>query len=75
MVKYGPADSRSAFDQNICKNETLLRPPHQQPTLWLSGSASQASDQGWRRPRVHLRPAFQHFRIHNPETVDFDIIY
>ena len=34
-------------------NDTLVKPP----CLWLSGSASQASDQRWHRPRVHPLPA------------------
>ena len=54
MVKYGPADSSSLCGQHIWENETLVRPPRQQPRLWVSGSASQASDQRWRRPRVQL---------------------
>ena len=32
---------------------TLLKPPR----LWLDGLAPQATDQRWRRPRVHLLPA------------------
>ena len=31
---------------------TLVRPPR----LWLGGPAPQASDQRWRRPRVHPLP-------------------
>ena len=46
MVKYGLADQVS-----LCM--TLLKPPR----LWLGGLAPQATDQRWRRPRVHLLPA------------------
>ena len=36
MVKYGPKDSRSPCRQHIWENETLLRPPHQQPRTLMA---------------------------------------
>ena len=44
MVRQTPG-----YPVHIWETETLPRPP----PLWLGGSASQASDQRWRRPRVH----------------------
>ena len=42
-----------AHGQMVSLCMTLLKPPR----LWLGGLAPQATDQRWRRPRVHLLPA------------------
>ena len=66
MVKYGPADLRLPCGQHIWETETLVRPPR----LWLRGSASQASDQRWLRPRVHPLPVLSS-SLHKSGPLDF----
>ena len=55
MVRQTPGVSRRSpcgDVVSISETETLLRPTR----LWLGGLVPQASNQRWRRPRVHPLP-------------------
>ena len=70
MVKYGPAGGRG-HPVHILETETLLRPP----CLWLGGSAPQASDQRWRRPRVHPLPPLPPLLVPGPSSAAAERVF